>query len=252
MLAVQGTNSDEVVERSGCRSGTTTCRSGLPTSTERGGGLPDRVHRRARLRAGGTERRRGRRSSTRCSRRGSGTDRAGRARRAGHAAHRDGVPAARPGHLAATSPRYRPGSAGRSAGRRTRSGVTRHCVPRRRPDRPGTARAARRRPGDPAPGDGRAGAGGDRSSEVTSGTFSPTLKKGVALALVRRRPGRGGRGDGGRPRAAGAVPGRETAVRLGPRPRELTARGSTRDALESCCRRGRGDGGAAGRRLRHP
>ena len=83
-----------------------------------------------------------------------------------------------------TSRRSRLGSAGRSAGRRTRSGATRPCARRRRPARPGCLRACA-----PSAAASRGPAWRRRRrrheiGEVTSGTFSPTLKNGIALALL--------------------------------------------------------------------
>ena len=49
--------------------------------------------------------------------------------------------------------------------------------------------------------------------EVTSGTFSPSLKTGIALALSVPRGRRGRRGEGRRPRQAVGDAGREAAVR---------------------------------------
>ena len=95
---------------------------------------------------------------------------------------------------------------GPSGGRRTRSGAATRCWPRRKPARSGCCA-----------GCGRVGRGvlrarphGARRRQpvgvTTSGTFSPTLKVGIALALVdaiaeyRRRPARRGRRPGPRAR----------------------------------------------------
>ena len=112
----------------------------------------------------------------------------GRAGCARHAAHRDGLPAARPGHLARHLARSRPGWAGRSAGRRTPSSATPPCGPRRKPPRTacsgacGPSAVASRGPGMLV-----RDADGHEIGSVTSGTFSPTLKTGIALALLDSR-----------------------------------------------------------------
>ena len=59
--------------------------------------------------------------------------RPGRARRPRHPAHRDGLPAARPGPQRRTSPRCRRAAAGRSAGASPSSGAATRWSPRRRP-----------------------------------------------------------------------------------------------------------------------
>ena len=115
VLAVQGTR-----VRRGPGSGrasrpdTTTCRF---VDVDRAGavdGLPHRLHRRAGLRAGragrGGRGRLGRAAGGRRAVRAA----AGRARRPRHAAHRDGLSAARPGHLAGDHPG--PGPAGWAVG----------------------------------------------------------------------------------------------------------------------------------------
>ena len=163
-----------------------------------------------------------------------------RPRRPRHAAHRDGLPAARPGpqprHHAGPGPR----SAGRSAGRRTRSGAGTRWSPRRRPGPPRLLRGlvATGR-GIPRPDMQVRLAHGDVPvGEVTSGTFSPTLKQGIGLALLDRRCAEGdevvvdvrgarGRRDGG-----------QAAVRAGPDPPGLTRRRGRRR-------------GQAGRAARH-
>ena len=87
-----------------------------------GAGVPHRLHRRARVRADPVVGRHAR--AVGCAGLGGGVLRraAGRARRARHAAHRGGVPAARPGPLARHHARPGPLRRGRSAGRRTSSG----------------------------------------------------------------------------------------------------------------------------------
>ena len=83
-----------------------------------------------------------------------------------------------------TSRRCRPGAAGRSAGRRTRSSAATRCWPRRKPGRDGCCA-----------GCGWSGRGVLRPGltvlaretpvgVTTSGTFSPTLQVGIALALI--------------------------------------------------------------------
>ena len=62
--------------------------------------------------------------------------------------------------------------------------------------------------------------------EVTSGTFSPTLRKGVGLALVASQVADGRRGVGRRPRAARGVHRDPAAVRDDRRPGVLSRRGA--------------------------
>ena len=87
---------------------------------------------------------------------------------------------------ASTSPRCRRGSAGRSAGRRTRSGARTRCVAEKEP---GPARllrglvAAGR--GIPRPGMRVLLAADVPIGEVTSGTFSPTLRTGHRAGAAR-------------------------------------------------------------------
>ena len=113
-----------------------------------------------------------------------------------HAAHRDGLPAARPGPVASRSPRCRPGPAGRWAGRRTRSGAGRRCVAEKADGRAppawgllatgrGIPRRALRRCRSPT---------ARSSARSRPGTFSPTLKQGIALALLAPPVRRGRRG----------------------------------------------------------
>ena len=108
-----------------------------------------------------------------------------RPRRPGHAAHGDGLPAARPGHLARRDPQPGPARLGRRAGTRTSSGAATRCCARRRPVPTGSCAAS----SPPAAAIPRPHMGVSLThdfmvGEVTSGTFSPTLKKGVGLALV--------------------------------------------------------------------
>ena len=112
--------------------------------------------------------------------------------------------------------RTRPAPAGPSAGRSRRSGAARRCSPRRRPARPGCCGGcASTGRGIPRPGMAVLDAAGARVGEVTSGTFSPTLRTGIALALLDTAAGVG-EGDElavdvrGRPQA---VRGRQAAVR---------------------------------------
>ena len=127
--------------------------------------------------------------------------RAVRARRPRHPAHRDGLSAARPGPLARRSRRCRRAAAGRSAGASRSSGAGTRWWPRRRPGPARrAARAAGDRPGRSAAGHGRAAPTARASGVTTSGTFSPTLKAGIALALLDAGVGGGRRGDGGRAR----------------------------------------------------
>ena len=114
--------------------------------------VPHRLHRRARLRAGRAGRSTRWPSGTRCFAAGAAYGlRAVRARRPGHAAHRDGLPAARPGPLAGDHPGAGPLRLG---GRLGQAGVL------------GPRRAARREGGRPAPyavGPGGASTGASRA-----------------------------------------------------------------------------------------
>src|ERR1700716_3290557 len=83
-----------------------------------------------------------------------------------------------------TSRRCRPGAAGPSAGRRMRSSAGMRCWPRNRRGRGGRfggwggAGAGGRAPGLTVV------AGDTPVGVTTSGTFSPTLQAGIALALI--------------------------------------------------------------------
>ena len=188
MLAVQGPRSDEVLRGArAARPGTTTCRSSRPTgrgarSSSAAPATPASAATSwsprwddapalwdALLEAGAPY------DGLPCG--------LGRAR---HPAHRDGLSAARPGPLAWTSPRCRPGAGwavgwkkdafwGRDALRRGEGG-------RRRAGCPGgcsrPVAASRGAHGGAWTRDG------EPLGEVTSGTFSPTLKQGIALALL--------------------------------------------------------------------
>ena len=147
--------------------------------------VPHRLHRRAGLRAGRAQRgrrravgraarRRGR--STACCRAASAPATRSAPRWATRCTARTSASTSRP---------TRRGSAGRSAGRRTRSGAATCCSRRRRPVR----RACCAGWSPPAGASrGRACACCSsptyRSGQVTSGTFSPSLRKGVGLALI--------------------------------------------------------------------
>ena len=179
--------------------------------------LPHRLHRRARLRAGRPVGRRRPRCGTRCWPPASRRRPAVRAGRARHAAHRDGLPAARPGPVAGDHARCRRGSAGRSAGRSRRSGAATRCSPRR-------SRGPRRLlrglealgPGDPAPAHGRAAPATSRSARSPAARSRRPGKLGIAPGPARRGRGRGrrrstwtcaaaGRGDGGQAAVRAAV-----------------------------------------------
>ena len=182
VLAVQGPRSPELVPRRPRLHGVRRPR--------RHPHLPHRLHRRARLRAaravGGGGRGVGRAGGVRRT--------AVRARRPRHVAHRDGLPPARSGphagdHAGAGGQRLggRLGQAGvlgsRRAGRREGG---RACAT--------PARAAGHRTGDTAAGHDRLVEGG-RVGVTTSGTFSPTLKTGIALALLDPQLGPGAEVD---------------------------------------------------------
>ena len=81
---------------------------------------------------------------------------------------------------------------------------------------------------------------GEVVGEVTSGTFSPTLKQGIALALLAPRCRRGRRGRRRRARARGRRDRGQAAVRAGPDPPGLTA------AARAPGRRGAAGGGSGG------
>ena len=155
------------------------------------------------------------RCSARCwprPRRSAGGRRAGRPR---HPAHRDGLPAARPGPFAARS---RPLQARQRLGRGLgQAGV---LGPRRAGGgEGGGARAGCGGCGRPAAGCrgrdcGAARRPGTGSVMTTSGTFSPTLKAGIALAFIDTAPeSPRRRGGGRRARPAAGVHRREAAVR---------------------------------------
>ena len=150
--------------------------------------LPHRLHRRARLRAAAALGRRrralGRPARGRRGRAASGL----RARRPRHAAHRDGLPAARPGAVARDHAGAGPRAAGRSAGRSRRSGAATRCSPRRRPAPPrllwGLEALDRGIPRAHMAVSTRTAA---PVGEVTSGTFSPTRAGHRARAARPRR-----------------------------------------------------------------
>ena len=139
---------------------------------------------------------------------------AGRPRRPGHPAHRDGLPAARAGPSAEITPVQ--ARCGWAVGWSKPEFWGRDALVRRR--RPGPARtlwglrALDRgvlRPGQTVLRDGAP------VGETTSGTFSPTLKVGhrAGPAGPDAELARGGRGGGGRPRSRAALRDRQPAVR---------------------------------------
>ena len=108
-----------------------------------------------------------------------------RARGAGHATDRDGLCTAWSRHLTDRSLPSKRGSAGRWDGPRNPSSVPTHCAPRSF-SVPSACCVGYKPPAEefrvPAWWYMRPTAG--RSARVTSGTFSPTLKIGIALALI--------------------------------------------------------------------
>ena len=128
-----------------------------------------------------------------------------RPRRPRHPAHRDGLPAARPGPRPRHHPRAGPARLG---GRLGQAGV---LGPRRADGRaraqaaPAAARAACSRPRHPATAHDGVRVDGAAVGEVTSGTFSPTLRTGIGLALLARDVRDGDEVDGRGPRPAGAL-----------------------------------------------
>ena len=213
VLAVQGTRSDEVLATLGLPTGhdyMSFVEASFDGSDRHR--LPHRLHRRARLRARRAQRGR-RRAVGRAARRRRGVRRAAvRPRRPRHAAHRDGLPAARAGH----QPRRHPGAgAARLGGRLEEGRVLGHatcCSPRRRPARRGCCAAW-----SPPAGASRGRACACcspptcRVGEVTSGTFSPTLRKGVGLALIAAQVTDGRGGLGRRPRPPRGLRGHQAA-----------------------------------------
>ncbi len=69
---------------------------------------------------------------------------------------------------------------------------------------------------------------------ITSGTFSPTLSVGIALALLDRTVTLGDTGGRGRPRPPRALRGRQAPVRRARRPRGLADPSSPRSPCASC------------------
>ena len=115
-----------------------------------------------------------------------------------------------------TSPRCRPGPAGRSAGPSRRSGAATRCSPEKAAGpRRAAARAASRRPRASRAPHMSVYAGDEPVGEITSGTFSPTRKVGIALALLDTAAGLedGDTGRGGHPRPARGEAGGQAAVR---------------------------------------
>ena len=108
-----------------------------------------------------------------------------RARRPRHPAHGDGLRPARPGPRARHQPRCRRGSAGPSVGASRSSSARTRCAPRRSsgPDRVAWGLLALDR-GVLRSHLAVLDADGERIGETTSGTFSPTLGQGIALALI--------------------------------------------------------------------
>ena len=112
-------------------------------------------------------------------------DAAVRPRRPRHPAHRDGLPAARPGHLPRRHPQPGPARLGRRLEEGARSGAATRSSPRRRPARSGVLRGlvATGR-GIPRPGMSVSLTPDVPLCEITSGTFSPDAAQG-------HRPGAG-------------------------------------------------------------
>ena len=124
--------------RSACPAATTTCPSSRRRSTARRRGLPHRLHRRARLRADRRATTSPSRCGTRCSTAGEPFGIAAvRPRRARHAAHRDGLPAARPGHHPRRHAQPGPARLGGRLEEGRLLGPGRRWWPRRRPGRRG-------------------------------------------------------------------------------------------------------------------
>ncbi len=141
--------------------------------------------------------------------------RALRPRRPRHPAHRDGLPAARAGHLASTSRPTRPASAGRSAGSKDAFWGKEALVAEKeaRAAAPAASPCASTGRGIPRPHMSVSLTPDVLLGEITSGTFSPTLQEGhrAGAAVDRGRPG--GPGRRRRPRAARDVPDRQAALR---------------------------------------
>ena len=122
-----------------------------------------------------------------------------RARRAGHAAARGLLPAARERHLARSARRSRPASAGRARSTRTSPASTSSVARRRRARRSGSSPSSWRIRASP-----RRAWRSPRAARSTSGTLSPMLDVGDR---PRVRPGRARRGrhrDHHRPARAAA------------------------------------------------
>ena len=220
--------SDEVLDggRAARRARLHVLRGGLVRRARRRG-LPHRLHGGAGLRADRRERRRRRRSWDALLAGGrAARDPALRAGRARHPAHRDGLPAARPGHQPGRHPQPGPGGLG---GRLVQARVL------------GQGPAGRREGGRPA-GDaaglvaqGRGIARPEMSvkitqdlpiGHVTSGTFSPDAAQGHRAGPDQQPDPARRRGPGRRPRPARGVRRDQAALRRDRRTRVLTSRRS--------------------------
>ncbi len=147
--------------------------------------LPHRVHRRARVRAaaraGTTPARCGTRWSRRSPPAAGGPPASARAT---PCAPRWGTPCTGTSSRS-TSRRCRRAWAGPWGGRRTPSGAATRCSPRSRPVRAGCCGGCRRSTAaSRGPTSTSSTTAGRWSGRTTSGTFSPTLKQGIALALL--------------------------------------------------------------------
>ena len=145
--------------------------------------LPHRLHRRARLRAAAAVGRRRRVWDALLERRAARRA-ALRPRRARHAAHRDGLPAARPGPVAGDHARCRRARAGPSAGTSPASGAATRCSPSASGAPPACCGASSRSTAASRARTWPCSRDGDAVGEVTSGTFSPTRRVGIGLALL--------------------------------------------------------------------
>ena len=181
--------------------------------------VPHRLHRRARLRADRAQRR-GRRALGRAAGGGRAARHAPvRPRRPRHAAHRDGLPAPRPGHHPRRHARCRRGSAGRSGWKKERFWGREVLLAEKEagPERLLRGLRAVGR-GIPRPGMRVSLTPDVPLCEITSGTFSPTLRNGHragAGADHGRRRRRGGRRH---PRPARDLPAGQATVRRHQRP----------------------------------
>ena len=150
-----------------------------------GPGLPDRLHRRARLRADPGLGRRAAAVGRAGRDRPAARRHAGRPGRPGHPADRDGLPAARPGPDRADQPGAGRLDLGGGLEEGRASGAGRRCWPSGPPARPASCAACWSPTGACRAGTCRCStAPAPPIGETTSGTFSPTLKQGIALALI--------------------------------------------------------------------